>query len=525
MTNIAEFFNEKDLVQLKNLGIDPEKAAAQLSLFEKGSGLLELVRPATTGDGILVLGEDEVKNYASFYDSKIPSLKPVKFVPASGAATRMWKALSVWRTPVEKEGLAILRMKAKEGDKEACEVMDFFENIEKFALYGALADQCEKDGKNLAELLEFGNYGPIFRILLDHPGLGYKNMAKGLIPFHLYENGPKTPLEEHLGEAAEYVRDSKGACRLHFTVPKNQKHDFAVLFEISRHNLENSLKIKFEVEFSVQDPLTDTLAANEDFSPFRTLDGDLFFRPAGHGALISNLDLINGSPVFIANIDNVVPVHMMAERILWKKALAGLLLETREKVASILEILEKNPENTSKVLDFAHKKLSITPPPGLDDKKTAAFLIKVLNRPIRVCGMVKNLGDPGGAPFWVREADGRLSLQIVESAQARQDHPEQAEIFKSSTHFNPVDIVAWVFDSLGNKFRLSDFVDKHAVFISKKNKDGKNLLALELPGLWNGAMSDWTTLFVEVPMCAYNPVKSINDLLQPSHLGMSADCS
>ncbi|MBI5843067.1 MAG: DUF4301 family protein [Deltaproteobacteria bacterium] len=520
-----KFFDQKDILQIKSLGIAPEKASAQLSLFKKGSGLLDLVRPATTGDGIIVLPEEAVKNYAAFYESKIPVLKPLKFVPASGAATRMWKALSALRAAVEKEGLVVLRMKAGEGDKDAISVIEFFENLEKFALCEALAKECEKAGKNLAGLLEFGNYSQIYNILFDPKGLNLKNLAKGLIPFHLYKNGPKTAFEEHLYEAAGYVRDSKGVCRLHFTVPKDQQHDFAALFEKAGKELEKELGVKFEVEFSIQDTHTDTLAANEDFSPFRTPAGDLFFRPAGHGALISNLDRIDASPVFLANIDNVVPDKAKGERILWKKALAGLLVDLKEKIEQHLEILEKNPEKVPEVLAFAQKTLLIFPPSGLDGKKNAEFLQKALNRPIRVCGMVKNLGDPGGAPFWVRETDGRLTLQIVESAQVRQDHPEQAEIFRSSTHFNPVDVVAWVFDRHGKKFNLSDFVDEHAVFISKKSQDGKNLLALELPGLWNGAMSDWTTLFVEVPMCEYNPVKSINDLLHPSHFGLSADCS
>lgn len=511
-------FDDLDKALMKKCGLSPKKAAGELSIFKKGPGFLDLARPATPGDGILVFSDEKTEEYARFYDEKPSEIKPVKFIPASGAATRMWKALMVWRSSIEKEGLAVLRLKAREGDREALSVIAFFENLPKFAFYEALSNECKIAGKNIEELLDFGNYGPLLRIILDTPGLGYGHKAKGLILFHNYTEGPRTPFEEHLVEAASYARDSEGVCRLHFTVPENQFEDFQNLFKSVRAGYENKLGVKFEVNFSVQDKSTDTIAAKEDFTPFRTAKGELLFRPAGHGALLKNLDTINFSPIFLANIDNVVTDALLPSRFLWKKALAGLLLELKEKIFNTLENLEKNKESLFEALAFAEQKLFIRPPENMAKDRLADYLCALLKRPIRVCGMVKNLGDPGGAPFWVKGPDGRLSLQIVEQAQVRHDMPKQADIFRSSTHFNPVDVVAWVFDWRGKKLTLSNFVDEHAVFISKKSLDGKNLFALEIPGLWNGAMSEWTTVFVDVPMSAYNPVKSVNDLLNPSHV-------
>ncbi len=515
---MSVFFSDDDRALIASRGLSVEAVLGQLEIFRNGPGILHLDRPAVIGDGITALTEGQAEGYASFYEAE-KGLRPVKFVPASGAATRMWKALSAWRARVAAEGLHLLRRRAGEGDKEACAVLSFFENLPRFAFYGELESAAKAAGKNLAKLWEQENYGPILTLLLDRPGLGYKDIAKGLVPFHAGPAHHRTAFEEHLCEAVFYARDENGVCRLHFTVPEAQKALFEELLERIRPRCERDHGSVFSVEFSVQDRSTDTIAAAADFSPFRTRDGALLFRPAGHGALLKNLDGIRSSPIFLANIDNVVPDSAKKERALWKKALAGLLLDVKDGVHTTLSLLKKDPATLPAALRFAENRLSICPPPGLPGEKLPDFLQKALDRPIRVCGMVKNLGDPGGAPFWVRRKDGGASLEIVEQAQVRRDMEDQCRIFSSSTHFNPVDIVAWVHDARGRKYDLKRFTDPEAVFVSQKSQDGRELYALELPGLWNGSMSDWITVFVDVPMCAYNPVKSVNDLLSPSHCG------
>jgi hypothetical protein len=344
-----------------------------------------------------------------------------------------------------------------------------------------------------------------------------------LLKFHQYSNGRRTAFEEHLVEAADYVKDAHGLCRLHFTVSSEHQKRFEGLLEEVRHRYEKNYNARFQVDFSLQKRSTDTIAVDIYNQPFREKDGKLLFRPGGHGALIENLNDLKGDIIYIKNIDNVATDRIKGPTFLWKKILAGCLIELQKKIFTYLErLVAQKPDEQflDEVTDFARERLCLTPPNSWQRKsirEKREFLLNKLNRPLRVCGMVKNEGEPGGGPFWVEGKDGALSMQIVESAQVDPNSNEQQAIFASGTHFNPVDIVCGVRDYIGDPFDLWNYIDADAVFISQKSKDGRNLKALELPGLWNGAMANWITLFVEVPIITFNPVKTINDLLRKEH--------
>ncbi|MBW1988257.1 MAG: DUF4301 family protein [Deltaproteobacteria bacterium] len=516
---LKEGFSEKDKKQITAHGLTLEEVERQLSIFKKGPRYLRLVRPCTTGDGIRRLGEAEAREFSRTFDQAVSwGAEPMKFVPASGAATRMFKALLSMRDRVDSLGLSGLRRKAKESENAAGTAF-FLEHVKEFAFWPDLAAALEKEGLSPEKVLTGGAYGTLLDILLTDRGLGYASLPKGLIPFHLYGANPRTPVEEHLVEAAAYARNSRGCGRTHFTVGAEHKKAFAELIKRVGPDYERRFSARQEVGFSTQDPATDTIAVDLENRPFRTEDGNLVFRPGGHGALLRNLDAIRASVIFINNIDNVVCDRDKPERVLWKKALAGLLWTVRQEAFRMLELLDGSDENAARqALSFASTWLGVSrkmAPKGV--KELSLFLVDRLDRPLRVCGMVKNEGDPGGAPFWVQEADGSLSLQIVESAQVNPDSSEQKDVFASSTHFNPVDLVCSTSTPGGGKYDLSRFVDPEAVFISRKSYQGRDLKALELPGLWNGSMSGWNTIFVEVPKAAFNPVKTVNDLLNPSH--------
>ncbi|MCP4669298.1 MAG: DUF4301 family protein [Deltaproteobacteria bacterium] len=399
----------------------------------------------------------------------------------------------------------------------------FMEGIEQFAFFDDLKSVMAKKGLDTNALLAKGRFNEIIDYLLTEKGLGYAHLPKGLIKFHTYPHSHRTSFEEHLVEAADYVRDENGRCRLHFTVSPEHKERFKALFESVRKGYEEDFGARFRVDFSIQEKSTDRIAVDQENKPFRLDNGALLFRPGGHGALIENLNNIRGDIIYIKNIDNVVPDRLKGQTNLWKKILGGYLIRTQQTVFSYLRALSTDavPEKMlGQAFDFAENELCIIPAKGLQRasaEEKRDFLIARFNRPVRVCGMVKNEGEPGGGPFWAEAEDGSLSLQIIESAQIDPESKEQQSILRSSTHFNPVDIVCGVRDWQGNPFDLKRFVDRDAVFISKKSKEGRDLKALELPGLWNGAMAFWNTIFVEVPLITFNPVKTINDLLREEH--------
>ena len=394
--------------------------------------------------------------------------------------------------------------------------------FEKFAFYDDLNAACEKmSGKDISALVSEGNYKAVVAALLEAAGLNYGALPKGLLKFHRYEDGNRTPLEEHLVEGALYAANKNGKVNVHFTVSPEHRRLFEALVADKAAVYAKKYGVDYNVTFSEQKPSTDTIAADMDNQPFRD-NGKLLFRPGGHGALIENLNDLDADVIFIKNIDNVVPDKLKGDTVLYKKLIAGVLVALQQKAFAYLELLDSGRythEQVIEILQFLQKKLFCKNPEtkNLEDAELVLYLKEKLNRPMRVCGMVKNVGEPGGGPFLAYNSDGTISLQILESSQIDMDDPEKKEMFEKGTHFNPVDLVCAVRDYKGRKFDLVNFVDKATGFISYKSKNGKDLKALELPGLWNGAMSDWNTVFVEVPLGTFNPVKTVNDLLRDQH--------
>lgn len=491
-------FTEKETDQILSSGRSPEQVAKQFSKFEKGFAPTQLVRPAVKGDGIIVLSDEEIINLLEQYDAYLEGKRIAKFVPASGAASRMFKQLYEW---LEEENAP--------AEKVEC----FLQNLSKFAFKQDLGNAMQRAGESFNEAVAQKDYKKILRYLLHEEGLNYGNLPKGILKFHRYDGYNRTAAEEHLVEAAQYARNVDGTCNLHFTVSPQHEEKFKELLEEARPLYEKRFGVTYQFSFSVQSPASDTLAADLQNQPFHDNNGDLLFRPGGHGALLDNLNRLDFDLVFVKNIDNVTKEKNLQPTIVYKKALASYLLELKAKTDFYLRQLA-NGQGSSELLNeikaFAKDKLLIN---DLNESN----LFDKLNRPMRICGMVKNEGEPGGGPFWTRNSQGETTLQIVESAQMDLSDAGQKAIVDKATHFNPVDMVCAFKDYQGHLFNLADFVDEETGFISTKSYGERTLKAMELPGLWNGAMAKWITLFVEVPIATFNPVKTVFDLLKPEH--------
>jgi hypothetical protein len=515
-------FNDEDRAQLRAQGISEDRASAQLGIFANGQAFTRLERACALNDGIVRLSPAERDSLSATYAAAAAQGRAMQFVPASGAATRMFKGLQAVRQRADRPPLASL---AKEGG-DGKETADWFQGLHRFPFFADLARACADAGLDLEALIAAKDYAPILDRMLAADGLGLAARPKALIPFHLYPDGARTALEEHLAEAAGLVRDRLGECRLHFTVSPEHERAILALLETARRKYESS-GIHFRIGLSQQKPSTDTLAADQDNAPLRNADGSLSLRPGGHGALLENLFHTGGDIVFIKNIDNVVPERLRPLVLAHRQALGGYLVRLQDRVFAYLRGLRASPdaELVEEAAHFAEQRLGAVPPeslrgPAADAQALAvkaAYLIRTLDRPLRVCAMVKNQGEPGGGPFWVRGKDGTLRAQIVEAAQVDMGSSAQRKILEAATHFNPVDLVCALRDERGDLFKLQDFVDPEAYFVSVKSKDGKAVKALELPGLWNGSMAFWNTVFVETPVETFNPVKTVNDLLRPGH--------
>ena len=499
---------DKDLLVKK--GISEQQIEEQLACFEKGFPFLKLDAAASIAKGVMAPAENEMKAYLEAWDTYKEGEKTiVKFVPASGAASRMFKNLFEFlgadydtpKTDFEKK---------------------FFDHIHSFAFYNDLNAACmDNTGKNIDALITEKEYKPVVANLLETAGLNYGALPKGLLKFHRYADGVRTPLEEHLVEGALYAAGKTGKVNVHFTVSTEHRELFMKLVEEKVAVYAKKYGVEYSVSFSEQKPSTDTVAADMENKPFRD-NGKLLFRPGGHGALIENLNDLDADVIFIKNIDNVVPDRLKEDTVTYKKLIAGVLVTLQKKAFEYLELLDGGKythDQLEEIIRFLQqtlccRKLDIK---DLEDADLVIYLRKKLNRPMRVCGMVKNVGEPGGGPFLAYNSDGTISLQILESSQIDMNDPAKKEMFEKGTHFNPVDLVCAVRDYKGNKFDLVQYVDKATGFISYKSKSGRELKALELPGLWNGAMSDWNTVFVEVPLSTFNPVKTVNDLLREQH--------
>jgi len=503
-------FTESDLQQLKDKGITPSAIETQLQHFKQGFPYLELQGSATPGHGMLVPDEaDEAAWLAAWQGFLKGSGRVLKFVPASGAASRMFKDLytfldAAYEVPTTKAEVA------------------FFKGIKDFAFYEALEVACRRnEGTGIDALVAKGAYKAVVRNLLMPQGLNYGALPKGLLLFHRYPGAPRTSVVEHLVEGALYACNAQREVNLHFTVSPEHLPLFEAAVQATAPALEALFGLKYNVSFSVQKSATDTLAATADNQPFRE-DGRLVFRPGGHGSLIENLNDLDADIVFIKNIDNVVPDRLKDTTVRYKQVLAGLLVQLRERTFNYLNLLDSGHythDQLVEIIQFLQRNLCTRYDDTklLEDAELAVYLRHKLNRPIRVCGMVRNQGEPGGGPFWTYNQDGSYSLQILESSQIDLADPAKKALFEQGTHFNPVDLVCSLTDYKGERFNLPDYVDEQTGFISEKSKGGKVLKALERPGLWNGAMSDWNTVFVEVPLLTFNPVKTVNDLLRPEH--------
>lgn len=512
---------ERDLAQLRSHGVGRDEVERQLRYLRDLPRSKRLVRPATPGDGVVRLDPAAAPRLEALYEDAASRGRFSKFVPASGAATRMFQEL-----------LAVLHGEAGDGDHEAAR--RFVRELDRFPFASELRAAAGRAGVDLAAIEDGGDPRPLLALLLSPAegaaafpaGLDLGNTAKALIPFHRDGEESRTALEEHLIEAAQHLCDSHGRCRVHFTIPQHQEMVFREIFRGIEQRLERRFGGSFEISWSVQSPVTDTIAGGDDGQPFRLDDGSLVLRPGGHGALLRNLEQLGGDLVFVRNIDNVLPESRRAEALAWNRRLGGYLLEVESLVVDILSRLERSERSggsgpwLAEALEQVAEKLGQREALdliGRPEPEQLAWLIDQLDRPLRICGVVANTGEPGGGPFWVREDDGTESLQIVETSQIDRQDPEQEAIFQQSTHFNPVNLVCRLRSHRGEPYRLADFSDPNSAFVSHKFLQGRRLLALEHPGLWNGAMARWNTVFVEIPASIFAPVKTVFDLLRPEH--------
>jgi len=516
-------FSKKDLDQMRALGIMEQQVISQLDAFQRAWPYLRLKRPCTIGDGIHTMREQELPNLAEHHREAANQGRCMKFVPASGAATRMFELPLWFYTHEPRMKRNEIARRAAAGEQKFKDLLTFLAGMNRFAFFDDLKEAMANAGLDIHALMEGGRFEEIFEYLLTPRGLNYANLPKGMLKFHRYPEESRTTFEEHLVEAAEYARNARGVCRLHFTVSPEHRKGFEILLGKVRPFYEAKYHAEFQVDFSIQRQSTNTIAVDLENRPFRLGDGNLLFRPAGHGALIENLNNLKGDIIFIKNIDNIVPDGLKGTTFAWKKALAGYLVKIQKRIFSYMEKLTDGIDHEQffrEALDFARTELFLPIPEGMRLGSTSEkreLLLSRLNRPLRVCGQVPSRGEPGGGPFWVEGKDGTLSAQIVESAQVDAHSVEQQEIWGSATHFNPVDLVCGVRDYRGNPFDLRQYVDPNAIVITQKSRDGRELKALELPGLWNGAMAHWITIFAEVPLITFNPVKTINDLLRKEH--------
>ena len=505
-------FSEKDRERIAAEGLTLEEVDRQLALLRRGALPVRLNRPCRVRDGIVLLSPQEEEECLGVYDVALRTRRFMKFVPASGAASRMFRE---WHQGLREGGFA------SPAEREA-----FLGNLPRYAFFADLQAAVAAGGGSLDDLIARQAVEAILKFILTEDGLNYGWLPKALLKFHLCSEGCRTALEEHLVEAALYARDSHRCSRIHFTV--SGEHETVIREHLSQviPRYESAYGTAYDIGLSTQAAATNTLAVDSAYRPFRDEKGGLIFRPGGHGALLTNLDALTAEIIFLKNIDNIVPDRMKAATARWKKIMAGYLISLQEGLFSRLRLLEAGEvgeEALDEIACFCREKIHLVFPPDFAERSPAdrrSFLFRKLHRPIRVCGMVKNEGEPGGGPFWVDDPDGGdvHSCQIIEESQIDQNDVRQQAIWRSATHFNPVDLVCGVHDFRGRKFALTRFVDPALSIVIRKSEKGRELLALERPGLWNGSMAFWNTLFVEVPLATFNPVKSVSDLLRPSHL-------
>lgn len=513
-------FQDRDQLQIAAHGITEKAIIEQIETFRQGFPFAHLDRPCTPRDGVTILFPQGAEQLELRYTEAVSAGRVQKFVPASGAASRMFKGLLAVHERADNVDWCNLQNAPQDQDDR--DFLQFTEGLPRFAFYEALCEQLSRQSLYPDTALAQGQYKAILDALLTSSGLNYANLPKALLHFHRYADHCRTPLEEHLIEAATLVQDRHRVARLHFTVSPDHYELMLTHFNQTRLRDEQT-GVRFEVSWSTQKPSTDTIAVDLDNQPFRDREGNLLFRPAGHGALLENLNDLQGDILLIKNIDNIVPDHLKAATYTYTHLLGGYLVTLQQQSFDYLEQLasgEVTPSILADIRHFAEEKFSLNLPSTFalqSHHEQAAELFRALHRPLRICGVVPNTGEPGGGPFWVRHANGTISLQIVETSQVDSRDEKQRDILQQSTHFNPVNLVCGARDFRGQPFDLMRFTDPATGFISQKSHEGKALKALELPGLWNGAMAKWNTVFVEVPITTFNPVKTVLDLLRQEH--------
>lgn len=510
-------YTKEDLKNFKHRDLKAEDIDRQLANFEKGFDFVNLSEPATIDNGIIRITPEEEEHLLANYELAHQKCDLLKMVPASGSATRMFKDLFTFMDTyqgTEEEFLEFVQQ------KEAGSMHEFFQKLDQLPFYNRLSAALWNDGKDISKMVAKREYTEILKYILGKKGLNYGNTPKGLVDFHIYRDFVRTAFDEHIVEGALYSNNAKTA-DLHFTVSEEYMPLFKNRLKKVTKVFEKMFNVKYDVTFSIQKPSTDTVSVDENGEILRDETGGIVFRPGGHGALIYNLDELKADIIFIKNIDNVIPDRSKGETVKYKKLLAGTLLDVQKKVFGYLELLDKKPtEEQLQEIEAFMNSIGYKEAEGKtykDQKERIKHLQNVLNRPIRICGMVKNEGEPGGGPFWVKGKDGSSRLMIIESAQINLKDKDQKKVFDHSTHFNPVDLVCGVKNYKGKKFNLEKFIDPEQGFITHKSYKGKDIKVQELPGLWNGAMANWITVFVEVPLSTFTPVKTVFDLFRFEH--------
>ncbi len=512
-------FSQEDIDYIESKGLSLEQIEAQLQTFQKGLPFVNLKSAATLNDGIIQLDKKEEQELIALFNLEKDNKSILKFVPASGAATRMFKFLFNFLKNYNAKKSSI---NAYINRFNATELSVFMVGLEKLPFYKTVINATKIYFTNFDSLSRNDQLVAFIKTMLNEDKLNYSNLPKGLLPFHNYQNHIANAFEEHLHEAALYATSNKIA-KIHFTISEKHLEQFKSAFNEIKSTIELKTGIAFDITFSFQSEKTDTIAVNSKLQAFRDEENKLQFRPSGHGALLQNLNALNADIIFVKNIDNVVVSKYKNDIANYKKTLAGLVLKLQKQsfhYINKIETTELAEEEIIEIAEFLRRQLNVIISLEFEKYSTKYqidYLKEKLNKPIRVCGMVKNEGEPGGGPFWIWHNTGAVSLQIIESAQIDLSNQTQKQILENATHFNPVDIVCGIKDYKGNAFNLEDFVDKNTGFITNKTRLGKKIKALELPGLWNGSMANWNSIFVEVPILTFNPVKTVNDLLKPAH--------
>jgi hypothetical protein len=511
---------DKDLTQIENSGISWDSLSAQVDIFRNGVPFINIVRPCSLGDGIIKIKDDQFDYFIKLHEEASKEGRLIKFVPASGAATRMCKDLIFVYNSYSKVTPEILNKNSHLPEYKS--VIKTFNNLKKFAFYGDLKKALNKDGHEIDKILTEGKYKIILDYILHERGLNLAEIPKGITKFHKYPNEERSSLEEHVIESIKYIQSIDGRTKIHFTISENNYEEVSkFIFGLSELYKERNNEI--EIDLSSQKQSTNNISIYENSKVVRDDDGNIIFRPGGHGALLENLNDINGDIIFIKNIDNVVPESKLNDTIKFKKLLCGFLIDVQTKIFEFLEKVESKSvsiDDVENIISQLAEAINYKLPDNIKQQSPDVqinYLVNQLNRPIRVCGMVKNEGEPGGGPFWVKDSDGSFSCQIVESAQIDLSSEICSDIFQSSSHFNPVDLVCGVRDFKGRNFNLLKYRDLKTSILTSKSFKGRRIKVIELPGLWNGAMAKWFTIFIEVPLSTFNPVKKINDLLKPAH--------